>query len=370
MHRNRRGFSRWLYCALLAPLLFLACFLLFIVFRSPSAAPNRAPLIFTYETGDMIGGFARKIAAALSAQGVPVRVVANHPQPSYFWHSGYRPNAFTPVIAPNQSVYYNLENVRIDPKPNAETVLQTRHLEPGQGLNGQRLLHVPWAWVAFEERYSIPHPTALLRGSAFNARAVMKRKTRFCSFMASYCNYEREYLQIYGAHMDGIKQERTKFYELLNATYKPVDALGRCYHNTEQPPKPKLRAGERWSVHDQSIYMMRPYKFAMCMENAATPGYFTEKLFNAYLAETIPIYWGDPRVNELVNTEAFIWCRPAEPWSRCLEQVKEVDTNDELYLRMLRAPILKGNVIPDWMNYGVLASKLDCLWGLSERSTQ
>jgi len=320
-------------------------------------------LVFTYERGDLIGGFATKIAAALSAQGIPVIARANEARPDYFWHSAYRPNQWTPTIRPNQSVFYNLENTRIDPAQ-GETLLQTRHLEVDQRNGKLRIMHIPWALVAFEERYSKPHPRLLLRGPEFDARAVLQRKTRFCSFMASYCNYEKEYLQLYGAHLNGVKQERTKFFEELNNTYKMVDALGRCHHNTEQPPKPAHAQADRWSVHDHSIYMMRPYKFAIVWENMATPGYFTEKLFNAYLAETVPIYWGDPRVNELVNTEAFIWCRPTEPWSKCIAQIKALDANDELYMQMLSAPILKENVIPSWMNYGAIAAELGCLWEL------
>jgi len=110
--------------------------------------------------------------------------------------------------------------------------------------------------------------------------------------------------------------------------------------------------------------MMRPYKFAMCMENMATPGYFTEKLFNAYLANTIPVYWGDPLIDTLVNTEAFVWCRPNEPWSKCIDQIRLLDQDDERYMHMLSQPILKGNVIPPWMNYTVLALRLAGLWGL------
>jgi len=324
------------------------------------------PWIFTYEKGDVIGGFVVKIAAALTAQGILTSSPSNHGNADFFWHSAYRPNAFKPDVQPNQSVFYNLENVRINPS-NGETVLQTRLPEDDQ-LYERGLVYVPWAWVSFEERYSIPDPRALLRDSStFDAQAVLKRKTRFCSFMASFCSYESVYMQIYGPQWKGFKQPRTKFYEMLNTSYKPVDALGRCHHNTEQPPQPSLAPGQRWSGHDQSIWMMRSYKFAMCWENMPTPGYFTEKLFNAYLAETVPIYWGDPQVDELVNVEAFVWCRPREPWSKCMDQIRELDKNDELYMQKLRTPILKDNRIPDWMNYTVLALKLARLWKLKEK---
>jgi hypothetical protein len=271
---------------------------------------------------------------------------------------------FHPEITRNQSVFYNVENTRADAK-GGETILQTRYAEPDQ-VDNPHLVYAPWAWVAFEERYHIPNPESLLRGPTFDVHAAAAKKNRFCSFMASFCNYDAVYTQIYGLRWKGVKQERTKFYELLNETYKPVDALGRCHHNTEQPPPPP-QAREKpwaWSGHDQSIWMMKHYKFAMCMENMATPGYFTEKLFNAYLAEAIPIYWGDPYIDELVNPEAFIWCRPGQPWSQCLDQVRAIDQDEARYLKMLSTPILKHNRIPDWMNYTVLALRLARLWKL------
>jgi hypothetical protein len=338
---------------------------------SAPAPPSRTPVkqracIFTYERGDVIGSFVVKIAAAMRAQGVEALAWPNYLKPDYFWHSAYRPNAFHPEIARNQSVFYNVENTRADAK-GGETILQTRYPEPDQ-VGNAHLVYAPWAWVAFEERHHIPGPESLLRSrSNFDARTAATKKTRFCSFMASFCNYDSVYMQIYGSRWNGVKQERTKFFELLNATYKPVDALGRCHHNTEQPPPPPQARDKpwAWSRHDQSIWMMRPYKFAMCMENMATPGYFTEKLFNAYLAEAIPVYWGDPYIEELVNPDAFIWCRPSESWERCVARVKEVDQDEDRYLRMLATPILKANMIPDWMNYTVLALRLARLWHLT-----
>jgi len=167
------------------------------------------PLVFTYEKGDVIGTFAVKIAEALTSQGILTVALGNVHRPDYFWHSAYRPNQWRPVIQPNQSVFYNLENVRIDPK-HGETVLQTRYAESDQ-VDNHHIVYVPWAWVAFEERYLIPDPRSLLQvRTKRSARSALMSKSRFCSFMASYCNYEGSYLQIYGPFMMGIKQVRLR----------------------------------------------------------------------------------------------------------------------------------------------------------------
>ena len=49
------------------------------------------------------------------------------------------------------------------------------------------------------------------------------------------------------------------------------------------------------------------YKFVIAMEHAKVPGYLTEKIINAYEAQSIPIYWGDSNtVEEIFNKESYI----------------------------------------------------------------
>jgi len=315
----------------------------------------------------VIGGFAVKVAQVLNQMGITTLTRPNWQGADFFWHSGYRPTRWTPNLFPAQNVFFNLENFRWNPE-HGETLLQSRHAEPDQ-VSNPRILHVPWAWVAFEHRNQMPNASFLLRGPEFDARAVAAKKTRFCAFAAQQCFYDTDYLLIYGKHIKGIKQPRTRFFEALNKTYKRIDALGKCYHNRDEPTAP---AG--WTIHDRFIHAMREYKFVMSFENMATPGYFTEKLFNAYLGGALPIYWGDPRVDELVNTEAFIWCKeyPEDvrgPWARCIDRVIELDSDPVKYQHVLSQPILKGNRIPDWMSYAKLAEKLVRAWDMLDPKT-
>lgn len=347
-----------------------------LVVAAAAATDKRAWLNFTYEEGDVIGGFATKVARALTKLGVPTEARANWNGATFFWHSGYRPTQWTPTIQPWQNVFFNLENFHVDALQ-GETLLQTRYADPDQVLN-PRVLHVPWAWVAFEHRYQMPSPHFLLRKPDYNAAQVAAKKTRFCAFLAQQCYYEKSYLWLYGSAVEGVKQPRTRFFEALNESYyKRVDALGHCYHNRDEPPVPEeykaLFPG--WSQHDSFIYLMRDYKFAMAFENMATPGYFTEKLFNAYLGGTVPIYWGDPRVDELVNTEAFVWCKelPEDglgPWGRCIDRIITLDKDPIKYQHVLSQPILKGNRLPSWMSFPVLARKLLRGWDMIDPATR
>lgn len=52
--------------------------------------------------------------------------------------------------------------------------------------------------------------------------------------------------------------------------------------------------------------VMRQYKFAIAYENAAFPGYVSEKIFDAFFAGCVPIYIGAPDVTDYIPAETFI----------------------------------------------------------------
>jgi len=52
--------------------------------------------------------------------------------------------------------------------------------------------------------------------------------------------------------------------------------------------------------------VMRRYKFAIVYENAAFPGYVSEKIFDAFFAGCVPVYLGAPDVTDDIPAETFI----------------------------------------------------------------
>ncbi|MDV4145920.1 glycosyltransferase family 10 domain-containing protein [Shimia sp. FJ5] len=55
-----------------------------------------------------------------------------------------------------------------------------------------------------------------------------------------------------------------------------------------------------------------PYMFSVVIENAQEPDYFTEKLIDSILCESIPIYYGCPNIAHYLDTDAMIICNSAE----------------------------------------------------------
>ena len=113
---------------------------------------------------------------------------------------------------------------------------------------------------------------------------------------------------------------RMNFINELNK-YKQVDMGGR-YKNNVGPVNNKTE-------------FLSSYKFSIAMENTEGDGYVSEKIFDAFLSGTIPIYYGDYMIDEYFNPEAFILIRGEKDMKQKIEYIKEIDNNDELYKKIL-----------------------------------
>lgn len=120
--------------------------------------------------------------------------------------------------------------------------------------------------------------------------------------------------------------ERDAMIDALNG-YMPVDSGGRYRNNVGGPVKDKLE-------------FAKDYKFSMTFENSAMSGYTTEKIFEGFAAATIPIYWGSKRVAEEFNPDSFINCHDFDSLDDVVKRVKEINENDELFLKMMKAPMI------------------------------
>ncbi len=68
-----------------------------------------------------------------------------------------------------------------------------------------------------------------------------------------------------------------------------IDVFGRGYN----PVNYKLEA-------------LKDYGFTLVIENSKKDYYFTEKLMDAFMTGTVPIYWGCPSIGEFFNTNGMI----------------------------------------------------------------
>lgn len=146
-----------------------------------------------------------------------------------------------------------------------------------------------------------------------NSFKRIENKTAFCGFVVSN---------------DQGMPEREIMFELLSK-YKKVDSGGKYKNNVGGPIKDKLEFD-------------RQHKFSIVFENCVHPNYTTEKIVDAFIADTIPIYYGNPEIGKEFNTKAFINVHDFSSFDEVVNRIIEIDNNIELYNAIKKEPLLTG----------------------------
>lgn len=91
------------------------------------------------------------------------------------------------------------------------------------------------------------------------------------------------------------------------------DLFGRGWSDTRNLSGFEARAVARSYRGELQIHAKVPalsnYRFAICFENTAFPGYVTEKIFDCFVAGCIPVYLGAPDITEMIPAGSFIDAR-------------------------------------------------------------
>lgn len=165
---------------------------------------------------------------------------------------------------------------------------------------------------------------------------ILKSKKKFCLCIISNENasFRKDFIQ-----------------KLME--YKKVDCYGKLFKNISN------EVIETTSWYNPNILdIINDYKFMICMENSHIPNYWTEKIINGFLGNTIPIYWGDPNIENVFNPLSFININNLG-MDIGIEMIKYLDNNLDAYYTMLgRKPITNNkydkyyheNYYIDYMN--------------------
>lgn len=146
---------------------------------------------------------------------------------------------------------------------------------------------------------------------------LLNEKSGFCSYIYS--------------HGEGHPYRIQLFSRL--SSYKKVNSIGKHLNNT--PCSIPREAGD-WL--EESILLKKPYKFSIACENAWYRGYSTEKIITGFLAHSIPIYWGNPLIEEEYNPKAFVNCHCYSSLDEVAEQIKRIDEDEDLWRSMVAEP--------------------------------
>ena len=175
-----------------------------------------------------------------------------------------------------------------------------------------------------DRNYRLPH--YLLYPGYYelaNSKSVTENlaNRKFCNFVATNGNCE----------------VRNNFVELLSK-YKKVDCGGRWMNNIG------------YAVEDKRKFQSE-YKFSIAFENNAYRpqhiGYTTEKIMEPMTVNSIPIYWGNPRIDLEFNTKSFVNYYDYNNMEDLVERIIELDKDNSKYLEMLNQPWFSENQIPE-----------------------
>lgn len=140
------------------------------------------------------------------------------------------------------------------------------------------------------------------------ARKIWKSKTKFCCMVVSNPN----------------SSKRLDFFANLSKI-KQVDSGGSVLNNV---------GGKVANKAD----FIKDYKFVISFENSAYNGYTTEKIMEPIREDCIPIYWGNPAVDEDFNAKRFIDYNKFKTEEELIDRLLEIDQNEELAIDMLVQP--------------------------------
>lgn len=151
---------------------------------------------------------------------------------------------------------------------------------------------------------------------SIDPRSYVKPKSKFCAYM-----YQMSY------------EHRVRYFHLVS-TYKKVDALGKCCNNV---PINNTRSeyGPNQTYNDIAVEYYSEYKFVLAIEAKWLRGYSTEKLMNVLLANSVPIYWGDPEIFQYINKKRVIYAPDFED-EKLLQYIKSLDLDADAYDAILK----------------------------------
>lgn len=162
-----------------------------------------------------------------------------------------------------------------------------------------------------------PHLRAYLKGERpmVTPEELRERQTEFCAFV---CRNAKG-------------KERNSFVTALNRV-KKVNCGGPFMNNIGYVlPRPYEVKREFQSKHC----------FSMAYENEAAPGYQTEKIIDAFVSGSIPLYWGNPEVTREFNPASFVHARDFRTRKEMIAYLLELAEDPVRRAEMINSTILQ-----------------------------
>ena len=129
----------------------------------------------------------------------------------------------------------------------------------------------------------------------------------------------------------------------------------------------RLRAAVDFDLYGRGFFpiddkwdALAPYRYSIAFENTSAPYYFTEKLMDCFVAETMPIYYGSKAITQFFPAESLVVLDPEDP--DVFANIREVIQSD-LYVRRKDAILEAKRLVLE--KYNVFALVANFLRGVT-----
>ncbi len=75
---------------------------------------------------------------------------------------------------------------------------------------------------------------------------------------------------------------------------------------------------------------LAPFRYSVVIENVRQRNYFSEKLIDAILCETVPIYWGCPNIGDFIDPAGMILCETGDQLRAAIAAASEAEYDRRL----------------------------------------
>lgn len=103
------------------------------------------------------------------------------------------------------------------------------------------------------------------------------------------------------------------------------------------------------------------YRFCLCFENASFPGYITEKIFDALLADTIPVYLGAPDIATYVWPDVFVDARRFRSWTALAQFLSVMPESHAATMRQQAARFIQSEDFTRFRSSSLAARIVDAV---------
>jgi hypothetical protein len=185
-------------------------------------------------------------------------------------------------------------------------------------LNDKRHFRLP-LYVLYIDRANCLD-TLLQHKTIDAALALWRSKTKFCCMVVSNPN----------------SKKRIDFFKFLSSKCQ-VDSGGKYMNNVGGAVEDKLA-------------FIKDYKFVISFENSSRNGYTTEKIIEPFMVNSIPIYWGNKRVNNEINGNAFININNFSNYNQVYDKMLKIEKDDNLASQYLMCSKFTDATLPSFLD--------------------